>query len=348
MRVLAWPAYSNKEVQPYNWLLYTHIARHGVDAEEFSLKKFLSHRYALCHFHWPESLLNNPRSLEALAKVEALLSAIRWARSRGSKIVWTVHNLRAHEGFYPKLEKHFWRSFISQIDGYISPSETGKKSALERFPKLNAVPGFVVPLGHYRQVYPDTIGREEARSRLGISPLAKVLLFFGLIRPYKNVSQLIRVFRQLSDPTTILVIGGRFVSPLLAEEVRAEASLDSRVLLHPKFIPDEEVQVYLRAADLVVLPYREVLNSSSALLALSFDRPVLVPELGALGELRTQVGEQWVNMYSEDLTPHQLNTALSWAVSVVRSERAPLEALDWDSIAQQTIEAYRTILAIPR
>lgn len=344
MRVLAWLAFANRAENPYNWLLYTHMAQYEVKVEEFSPGKVLKGKYEVWHLHWPGHLLDaNPGFLKALLKTVVLLALICWARLSGTKVVWTVHDLHTHEGIHTNLEKLFWKAFTKQLDGYISLSKAGQEAALERFPALRTIPGFVIPHGHYREIYPDTVSRTEARSRLGISASAKVLLFLGLIRPYKNVPHLIQTFRQLPDPELVLVVAGGSNFPSLVDGVMEEASLDPRVHLRLGFVPDEEMQVYLRTADLVVLPYKEILNSGSALLALSFDRPVLVPRRGALEELQTQVGQEWVETYSGDLTARQLDAALNWALNDTRPERAPLENLGWDRLARQTADAYRTI-----
>ena len=67
--------------------------------------------------------------------------------------------------------------------------------------------------------------------------------------------------------------------------------------------------MYLPATDLVVLPYRDILNSGSAVLALSFDRPVLVPRRGSLGDLQNHVGRQWVRTYEGDIGAAELEAA---------------------------------------
>ncbi len=344
MRVLAWPAFKNKAENPYNWLLYTNMTRLGVEVEEFSLKKLLNGKYAVLHVHQPESLLNDFRFARALARTGAFLLMLRLVRTRRTKVVWTMHNLRAHEGLYPTLEGIFWRAFVRQLDGHISLSELGEEIAVKRLPQLRALPGFVVPHGHYREVYPDVVSREEARLRLAIPSATKTLMFLGQIRPYKGIPHLIRTFRELTDPEAMLLVVGRPNSPSLAAEIEFEASLDPRVRLHLRFIPDEEVQTYLRAADLVVLPYQEIFNSGSALLALSFDRPIMVPSRGALGELRARVGDEWVKTYQGNLSPRGLGAAISWAVGTARHERAPLEPLDWKHLACITEQAYQAIL----
>ena len=105
-------------------------------------------------------------------------------------------------------------------------------------------------------------------------------------------------------------------------------------------VPEQDVQRYLRAADLVVLPFTEITNSASALLALSFDRPVLVPARGAMGELQALFGGDWVYIYESELTPALLASALDWAVQRPSDTAPRLEALEWPLIARQTFSVY--------
>jgi glycosyltransferase involved in cell wall biosynthesis len=202
------------------------------------------------------------------------------------------------------------------------------------------VPGFVVPHGHYRQIYKNRCSREKARNRLDISPQARVILYFGQIRPYKNIGVLLKAFGQFLDPDAVLVIAGKASSPALQKEIVAAASSDPRVRLWMDFIPPRRVQYFFNVADLVVLPYRDVLNSGSALLALSFNRAVLVPDLGAMGELKTQVGADWVCTYPGELNETILSSGLAWGTTSQRASVAPLGAYDWDEIARLTLNAY--------
>ncbi len=348
MHILAMPAFKNREKNPYNWLLYTSMKDLGVqvdERDERSLLPLFREQYAIWHLHWPDVPLNHQNKLKALIKIQALLLQIDWARSQGVKMVWTVHNLSNHERRYPELEDWFWKAFIQRLDGYISLSQAGLEAAQERFPQLSQLPGFVIPHSHYRGEYPDTVSPQEARATLGILPDAKMLLFFGRIRPYKNVPDLIRAFRQFPEQEVILYIAGRSDCATLTQDLEREASSDPRIRMELDFIPKDKAQLYFRAADLVILPYREILNSGSALLALSFDRPVLVPKRGALSELQTHVGEEWVRTYEGDLTSTQIQDALMWALNTPRPKQAPLDALDWKELAQQTIDAYKAIAA---
>lgn len=344
MRVLASPAFSNRGANPYNWLLYVHMAELDLEVHEYSRSRLLTGSYDVWHIHWPEAPLNHSNPFVALRKLVRLLVMMEVARRRGTKIVWTVHNLAAHENQHPRIAPWFWKGFIGRLDGYISLSAAGQRLALERFPQLTHLPGFIVPLGHFRDCYPDGMSAAAARTSLGLEPDATVLSFVGQVRRYKGVADLCEAFRTLPDEQARLVIAGVPRPPNLEDELRRAALRDRRVQLHLGFVPDGNVQLFLKAADLVVLPFRSVLNSASALLALSFDRPVLLPETGALSELQDRVGTDWVLTYRGGITTGILAEAIAWAKATPRPARAPLDSFDWPMLSRQTADVYLALL----
>jgi len=136
------------------------------------------------------------------------------------------------------------------------------------------------------------------------------------------------------------LVTGAPADATLRTDIERAAVGDPRVRLDLRHLKRAELATAHRAADLVALPYREILNSGSALLALSLDRPVLVPRRGALAELADTVGEAWVRCYDGDLTPAVLAEALAWAREAPRSARAPLDAFAWSGIARAHQQAY--------
>ncbi|MBW4656086.1 MAG: glycosyltransferase [Kaiparowitsia implicata GSE-PSE-MK54-09C] len=343
MQIMASPAYSREN--PYIESLYGSIRELGHTVDHFSVAGVVRGQYAVWHFHWPERTLNDPHWLRAIAKTVIMLLLMAIARLRGIQTVWTVHNLGSHERFYPQLESWFWAVFTRQLSGYISLSQVGLDVAQKRFPAIAHLPGFVVPHAHYRGEYPDTLTREQARQYLNIPDDDSVALLIGRLRRYKNAPQLIHSFRQLPDTHSRLYIVGSPEFEDIRAEIEAAAAADARVQLHLDFIPPDKMQLYLRAADLVVLPYREILNSGSAVLALSFDCPVLVPMAGSLGELQRVAGADWVHTYTDDLTPTALAHAMDWARHAPRAQSPPLDPLNQGAIAQQTLEAYGAIVS---
>ncbi|MBV9108818.1 MAG: glycosyltransferase [Gemmatimonadetes bacterium] len=345
--MLGWPAFSNRAEQPYNWLLYTHLRRLGVRVDEFSAVASLrAGRGTIIHLHWsPTRRLYARSPLAAAVRSAALVALLRAARLRGVRVVWTAHNLSAHDRPpRPWLERWFWPAFAGSLDGVLSLSGSALDALCELTPAFRAVPAWVVPHGDYRVAYPPPPPRPEARALLGVPQGARVVAFVGQIRPYKGVQELVQAFARVDDPDAVLLVAGQMKMGDAASAFRAAAAADPRVRLVEGTVPAAEMGVYLAAADLVALPYRKVLNSGTAILALSFGRPVLVPRIGALAELADEEGPQWVWPYDDDaLTAETLDAALCWAASRPPPPAAPLRRHGWTNVAGLTLHALREI-----
>lgn len=343
MKILAWPAFKTRYLNPYNWLLYQPMAKQGVQVEEFSFKRLLSKRYDIFHLHWAaETIVRHPQKMVAALRARVMLALIDWAKLRGTKIVWTFHDKIPHVVLHPELADGFQTELLKRIDGYVSMCKVGEAIAQECYPSLKNRPSAIIPHGHYRGEYTDQVDRSQARKILNIPETATVLVLLGNIAPYKNVPLLIQKFRELNQPNSILLIAGRPNFPQTQAEVEEAAAGDSRIRLSFGYVDNEDLQLYYRAADLVVLPFAEILNSGSALLALSFDCPILVPNQGAMTELQTWVGSDWVKVYENELTPNLLKESLEW-IQKPRSQQAPLEQLDWERLSYETIKFYQKL-----
>jgi beta-1,4-mannosyltransferase len=350
LRILAWPAFKNRGA--YNVLLYGHMQELGATVEEFSAWRVLSRRYDIVHLHWPEYCVNGRGALASLFWSCALFGAICWVRIRGGRVVWTVHNLQSHQQEHPVIERYFWRILTALVNAFISLTDTGFEQARQWHPALGTKRGFVIPHGNIRDAYPGVeILREQARLRLGIAQSAKVVGFFGSVERYKGITELMEAFSALDDPRAVLCVAGKsYLAPQERKHIEHIAAHDRRVLLRLNYIPDAEVACHIRAADLVVLPFREILNSGSAILALSLDRPVLVPAKGSMMELQQFAGAGWVHLYSGQLNSETLRQDLDAAVegAAMRGRCRALEAgwagLDWKALAQITLDAYESII----
>jgi len=301
----------------------------------------LTERWDIVHIHWPDTPLHRTKGSGAALYAFLLIARLYWARLLGARIVWTVHNLRSHNARWPRVEKWLWRGFVPLVDASIHLSHAGREMAMESFPGLAPKPSFIVPHGHYRDCYPNWSTRTEAREALGIEPGAPVIAFAGQIKAYKNVPALIRAFIEAADPRAVLVIAGRPGDAGIEAELRAAAGDHPRIQFHFGLIPDDQMHLYLNACDLAVFPYRDILNSGSAILALSFDRPALVPERGAMAELRQAAGADWIYTFDGELTGPILAAALREAVDTARPAGCDLATLSWPSVAAGTHAAYR-------
>lgn len=338
------PAFRTAHANPYNARLYATMQAHGCRVRDLSYLRLFTRRVDIVHLHWPELTFLTGRSWRALARMLLFRAGLRVARLRnGTKLVWTVHNVASHERrATPALRARHRRLLVEEVDGLLSLTEGGLDAARRAFPELDGVPAAVTPHGHYREDYDFRATRSEARARLGIRRDATLAVSVGMIREYKNIPALVGTVVS-GDGDVVLAVAGKPASPALADEIRAAAAGSPRVVLDLAFQSDEAIATWLRAADLVVLPYRSIQNSGSAVLALSADRPVVVPALGAMRELQDAVGPDWVRCYDREFDDAELAVTVAWATEVARPARAPLDGLDWDGIAEDTAAFYRHV-----
>lgn len=342
--MLAWPLHIESDGNPYVELLYGAVARTGeVELEMFTKRRLVNGRWDIVHLHWPEWAVRRDTSLVSARDTAEFITLLRVARTRGAHVVWTAHDLRPHDAQGLPAIDRFMRLFTTQVDHLIGLSAASLREVRQVYPRLQRVGSTVVPHGHYRGAYPDA-GQEkcQARRTLDIADDARTLAMLGQIRPYKNAVALIEAFRRVARPEDRLIVAGRPIDAGLERQVLRAAAGDERVILHLRHVPDGEVQHYLRAADVVMLPYRSILNSGAALLALSFDRPIVAPSLGSFGELVRAVGEEWVRTYEGDLTDQVVAEALARPVP---TGRAPLDELEWDHLADLTVGAYHSAVS---
>jgi D-inositol-3-phosphate glycosyltransferase len=141
--------------------------------------------------------------------------------------------------------------------------------------------------------FPDTeLTPAEAKRRLGLRDDEKAILFFGRIRPYKGIEYLLDAFRLLSADEQAkyrLIIAGepKKGSEDYLHEIRESVQRDfkqGQVILRIQFIPDEEMELYLKGGDVLVLPYKEIFQSGVLFLAYSFGLPVVATDVGSFRE----------------------------------------------------------------
>jgi beta-1,4-mannosyltransferase len=346
MRVLAKPASEAGGADPYPRLLYTPMRSHGVTVDEFTAWRAIRGRYDIFHLHWPEYYIAHRNPFKAYVGSIMLLSLIFWCRFRGAKVIWTVHNLGSHNKPRPYSEEVFWKLFTRILDGYISLNRAGLELIRKRFPAMDGLPHVVIP-SIYRGAFRNTTHRLEARRLLRLPSKRPVLLFFGSLARYKGIPQLIEAFRNRRDPEAILYIVGAVVDREIGLMLSEASMEDLHIRLHLSRVTSDELELYIKASDLVVLPYSDVFNSGCALVSLALDRPVLVPEMGAMHELQEVCGPEWVRAYDGTLKGTHLEQAMNWALHGERPDYTPLDKLDWNNLAVDTLSFYHAVSKLP-
>lgn len=354
VRVLMCPDYTGSN--PYQSELIDALADRNVDVTPVAVGGAFpllsaARRHSVpdvIHLHWAHRFLiadrRFPAVLAAALGVKLLLE-LCVLRALGARLVWTVHNLADHERTAPRVELAVRRGMAEIVHRLIVHCDAAAASVRDTYGLSDRVARRirVIPHGNFTGVYADDVTREAARRQIELSQDVPVLLYFGLIRPYKNVPDLVETFRATDVDARLLVVGNPW-SDTVEREVHAACGDDDRIQTVLKYVPDDEIQRYMRAADAVVLPFESVLTSGSAVLAMTFGRAVIAPEIGCLPGL---VGSTGGYLYDPE-DPEGLTAALHRAVvdsdqldSMGRRNRAIAQRLDWGWIADRTRAVYR-------
>lgn len=307
---------------------------------EGTMKAMLFCQADVLHIHWPDNILRSRRWCAAAARVAVLFTLLSLRRWRGTKIVWTAHNSFSHEHHHPKLEQLFWKGLFKRLDGIIAHSNTVCAELRER--TGGRIPICVIPLSHFRGLYPSPSA--------GPRPPAAIrrLGFVGRIRQYKGVPDLIEAFLPYADPDVRLVVRGKPENPEIAAAMTNLCARDARIDLRLGFLSPADLTNEIAALDAVVLPFKWVTNSGSALLSLSLGTRVVVPGTAYFLELQSEFGPEWVYCYEGDLSPSVIAGICAWTkrpTSRPAPELSEQRGLPW--AAKATFAFFQTVMVTP-
>lgn len=348
MEVLFMPV--PRQGNPYQHQLASGLSRHGVRVRmargymqpfPFLQASIRRPRPSVFHLHWTQPYLYWPRTGRMSRLLGwRLLIQVRLLRRLGIRIVWTVHNMAAHERDDIGPELSVSRRLAGLCDALIVHCEAARQLVIETLaiPVERQASVVVVPHGNYINAYPQTSSRDEARRGFGFSDADRVLLLFGALRAYKGTTDLLDAFAAVDRPDVRLLIAGKPFTPELAEEIGRLAARDPRVVTHLQFVPDEDIQHYLGAADAAVAPFRDVLTSGTVVLAMSLGLAVIAPRLGCLPDTVDQAGGILYDPGAPDALPAAVRQALSADLRAMGAHnRARVEPLTWAYVADQTL-----------
>jgi D-inositol-3-phosphate glycosyltransferase len=202
-------------------------------------------------------------------------------------VVVTIHDVVSH---YERIASRdsFMRNTLQIPHRLIVHYENGKKQLVERWKiesnKIDVIPHGIIPVQNQIQM-------KNAREKLNLPASRKILLFFGSIRPNKGLDVLLKSMKEVisQNPDALLVIAGALPRGMSFEpysDIIEKLKLSENVKSFIKFIPDEDVDYYFAACDMVVLPYLRFESQSGVLLrAYAHKIPVVVSNVGAMGEI---------------------------------------------------------------
>ena len=280
-------------------------------------------------------------------------------RLLGKKIVFTAHNVNA--GKRDKNDSSLNRMSLKvqySLSDHIFVHTNGMKSemALEFGIPENKIS--VIPFGINNTVPDTTLLRAQARRQLGITEGDKVLLFFGNIAPYKGLEYLIAAFEKLlrKDAGYRLLIVGKPKGPASYwNQVRRSiesSGIAGHVIEKIEYVPDEETELYFKAADVLVLPYTHVFQSGVLFLGYSFGLPAIAADVGSLKEeiIEGATGFLFKPQDPSDLARKIRHYFKSELFQNLDSRRLEIKAYanerySWEKVAAATTAIYSSLLA---
>lgn len=331
------------------------------EVSHFTWETALFGSYDVFHLHWPEMLVRSSNPAKRVGRRIALRLLLLRLRLKHIPIVWTVHNLHPHE-----LGNKAERAVLGRLE-----RQVGYRVFLHAGPEHETGTSTVVLHGDYRDWFAPLVDADATAA-------PHALLYFGQLRPYKGVESLIDAFEGASfplktdaaasapapaaaaaDPAVAapgpatagegaesdwrLVIAGKPQSPAYRDELDARIEATPGVSATLGFVPEPDLVRLIRSAALVVLPYKKMYNSGSALLALSLDRAILVPDEPANRQLQAEIGAQWVLLFDGTLTTDDLRRALRAVESIPADEVPDLSRRAWPDLGRQYHEVYEKL-----
>ncbi len=292
MKILALP----RDPNPYQQLLYAEFTRRGHAVRyvgeltpSHSLNLLLLplelavHRlrgWDALHIHWVFAFAlpggNRWRTVRRVARAwfKLVLAVAAGLRLR---ILWTAHNVLPHVPVFDD-DLAARRALVRRCTLVVAHSQ----ATLAELARLGIAPRRTLVAEH-GTLTPDV--DPASLPAPGAHGPPRRLLFFGRIEEYKGVEDLIRAVQRVSAPIRLLVAGECRDEQLRLRLRALAAEAAGRVQLRLERLAEDEVERLMGQADAVVLPYRKMTTSGSALLALGHGRPLIIPELPGLSEL---------------------------------------------------------------
>jgi glycosyltransferase involved in cell wall biosynthesis len=278
----------------------------------------------------------------------------------GKKILLTAHNVNtakrdSKDSFLNRLTLKIQYQLVDHIFVH---TERMKSELLRDF-GVSECAITVIPFGINNAVpQTPTLSPEMAKHRLGLGNGERVILFFGRIGPYKGLEFLVAAFQRIlaTNGNYRLIIAGKpkAGSESYLNEIRESINREVQpglVIQRIEFVPDEDTELYFKAADVLVLPYTEIFQSGVLFLGYSFGLPVIASDVGSM---RDDVVEGRTGLLCTPRDPVNLAQAIeryfeSDMFETLSVRRQEIRAFankqhSWSTVGEMTREVYTSLL----
>jgi len=275
------------------------------------------------------------------------------------RVVFTAHNVNAGK----RDQNDSWLNRISlkvqyNLCDHVFVHTDGMKSEMTSEFQIPATKVSVIPFGINNTVPNTSLSSAEAKRQLGIGNDDKVLLFFGNIAAYKGLEYLIAAFSELltKDRNYRLLVVGKSKGPeSYWNEIRRateSSGIGDRIIAKIEYVPDQETELYFKAADVLILPYAHVFQSGVLFLGYSFGLPAIAADVGSLKQeiIEGETGFVFKPRNSSDLARKIHNYFNNELFRNLERRRAGIKTYandkySWDKVAAITTSVYSRLLS---
>ncbi|MDM5270825.1 hypothetical protein PGH07_01385 [Sulfurovum sp. zt1-1] len=250
-----------------------------------------SNHYDVIHLQWPEQLFKWKKvNRDDILRLEQRL---KYWKDNGSRLVITRHNILPHK--LNSLYQEIYKLIYTYVDAVIHYSYASIDNFKSMYTNTLDNPSLVHEV-IYHPMYSDILNdctQQEARKTLQLDENKNIILVFGRIRHKKERNLIKSAFKRLDVENKFLIVPRWYRHPkkkqffdwVLFQFKRFIYSLKTDRMLGYRLVPEEDIQYYMNAADVVFIPRSEVLNSGVQILAYTFNKVVVGPATGSIGEL---------------------------------------------------------------
>jgi glycosyltransferase involved in cell wall biosynthesis len=269
---------------------------------------------------------------------------------RSPRFIYTVHNVLPHE--IQIGEKISYNLLYRSASGLIVHSKPSLSELISKLDGISNTPTKIIPHGHYGEIASDDLlSRSSAIDLLSLEDY-RYIVFFGTIRPYKGIHNLLEAVARIPDwpkDLRVLIVGQPMHGVTEEELISAKKynNLEEKVVFKLEYIPDQHIPAVFKLADLVALPYIKIDQSGVLLAALAAGCPVLCTPVGAFPEtVHPGIGFLAAGVSADDLKTaliQALQKRKFWDEMGDRAKKESRSRYSWDSIAKKTTNFYQEI-----
>ena len=287
-KIVCLPPTSNKN--PYQHLMISGLKKN----KDLKVIRGFSSRYigiilssiiympTYVHFDWINKYYLKKNSiLTAISSSWFLFQIYFITKILRIKVVWTMHNMLPHDSKQIRINKLVQQKFIDQCKWIRVFSESTIKKLKNIYSIDNIKKIIAVPEGSYVNYYQNNISKKDAKKKLKIKN-EKIFLYIGTIKPYKGIIDLINTFFKINHDNVKLIIAGKVVNKNYLNKINKLIKNNSSIILINEFIAPDDLQIFFNATDVVILPFKNIENSGSAILAMGFKKVIIAPSRGVL------------------------------------------------------------------